>query len=102
MNRTQIVEAIGQALSGFKPGIEVLLYGSEARNEARPDSDIDILVLVDKEDVSIDDELIITAPLYDIELKTGVLINVFIMPKINWGKKITPFYENVTRDAIAL
>ena len=51
------------------------LYGSEARGEAHEKSDIDLLVLVPKDKVTLQDELEITAPLYDIELQTGVLIN---------------------------
>ena len=57
---------------------------------------------VPKEKVTLQDELEITAPLYDIELKTGVLINALILPKQEWGRKVTPFYENVMQDAVAL
>lgn len=39
--KSRLVEAHGPRLRG------VVLYGSEARGEARPDSDIDILVLLE-------------------------------------------------------
>jgi uncharacterized protein len=39
--RERLQKAYGQRLRG------VVLYGSEARDEARPDSDIDVLVLLD-------------------------------------------------------
>ena len=52
--------------------------------------------------MTLQDELEITAPLYDIELKTGVLINALILPKREWGRVVTPFYENVMQDAVAL
>lgn len=45
---------------------------SEARGEAHDKSDIDLLVLVPKDKITLQDELEITAPLYDIELRTGV------------------------------
>ena len=59
-------------------------------------------MLVPKDKVTLQDELEITAPLYDIELQTGVLINALILPKREWGRKVTPFYEKVMQDSIVL
>ena len=102
MRREHLIDAIKTGLSGLRSGIEVRLYGSEARGEAHEKSDIDLLVLVPKDKVTLQDELEITAPLYDIELKTGILINALILPKREWGRVVTPFYENVMQDAVAL
>ena len=102
MRREHIIDAIKTSLSSLKIGVEVRLYGSEARGEAHEKSDIDLLVLVPKDKVTLQDELEITAPLYDIELQTGVLINALILPKREWGRKVTPFYESVMQDSIAL
>ena len=87
MKRTKIIKAIQKALQGMTPIVEVKLYGSEARGDARPDSDIDLLILVDKDDISTEDEL---------------KINPFILPKKIWGKVVTPFYENVMKEGVAL
>ena len=102
MRREHIIDAIKTGLSSLKIGVEVRLYGSEARGEAHEKSDIDLLVLLPKDKVTLQDELEITAPLYDIELQTGVLINALILPKREWGRKVTPFYENVMQDSIVL
>lgn len=102
MRREHIIDAIRTGLAGLRSGVEVRLYGSEARGEANDKSDIDLLVLVPKDKVTLQDELEITAPLYDIELKTGVLINALILPKREWGRIVTPFYENVMQDAVAI
>lgn len=102
MRREHILDAIRTGLSNLKIGVEVRLYGSEARGEAHEKSDIDLLVLVPKDKVTLQDELEITAPLYDVELQTGVLINALILPKREWGRKVTPFYENVIQDSIVL
>lgn len=102
MRREHIIDAIKTGPSSLMIEVEVRLYGSEARGEAHEKSDIDLLVLVLKDKVTLQDELEITAPLYDIELQTGVLINALILPKREWGRKVTPFYENVIQDSIVL
>lgn len=52
--------------------------------------------------VTLEDKMLLTAPLYDIELETGVQINPFIETMKEWGKRFTPFYENVMKEGIVL
>ena len=62
----------------------LILYGSQARNEARSDSDIDLLILLDGEKMTLKDEESITLPLYELELKTGVSISPIVTLKKLW------------------
>ena len=102
MRRPGIVKKIREAVATYPDNVKVWLYGSEARGEARPDSDIDLLVLLDKDRVSHVDRMHLLDPLVDIEQATGIVINPFFDTMKNWGSRYTPFYENVTRDQIAL
>lgn len=102
MKREQVILAIKEAMQPLRPMVTTMLYGSEARGEASPNSDIDLLILVDKGSVSLSDEMKISEPLYDIELNSGILINSVIMPKSRWGAVVTPFYENVMKDGVLL
>lgn len=102
MKRPQIILRIKEALHRNEPGLQIVLFGSEARGDARADSDIDLLLLVDKEPVTLADKMALTAPLYDIELETGIQINPIVESLRKWGKRFTSFYENVIKEGILL
>lgn len=98
MTRPHITEAIKKGLDSLSLDIEVWLYGSEARGDARPDSGIDLLVLFNKPKVTAEDKDKIYDVTYPIELETGVLVNPFILPKEQWESRMTPFRLNVLND----
>lgn len=102
MQRQHITEALRDGLSALAYDMEIWLYGSESRGDARPDSDIDLLVLFNKPNVSQEERDRVFDVTYAVELETGVLVNPFILSKSQWESKMTPFRDNVQSDRIRL
>ena len=104
MRRPEVIEQIKEIINRIAPTAKTILYGSEARDEARSDSDIDLLILIDSEEMTLAQEEEITLPLYELELKTGVSISPMVMLKKLWENRPfkTPFYLNVMNEGIVL
>lgn len=104
MRRTEVVNQISKAIRRLEPTATVILYGSEARGDARSDSDIDVLVLLegDRRDLKREDRL--SGALYDIELATGLSVSPMIMLRSQWENRPfkTPFYVNVMNEGVRI
>ncbi len=102
--RSHILDLIKKSVSKVDPNAILILYGSYARKDYNAESDIDLLILIDKETITRNDKIKITYPLYDVELETGIVISPKVYSKKFWQQehKVTPFYENVNREGIVL
>ena len=99
-----IIKNIKHVIKQTEPTALVYLYGSYARGDNNEDSDIDILILLEKENITFDDEVRIKYPLYDIEIETGFIISPIVLSKTDWisRHKSTPFYFNIEREGIEI
>jgi len=96
-----IVKKIKVLVQQKAPGAEVFLYGSRARGKARHDSDWDVLILLNNDKISNEEEKNITDPLYDLEFEIGEVISPMIYSKKEWETKykVTSFYSHVMKEA---
>ncbi len=105
MKRPEIVAKIAEALKRFAPDSTGILYGSEARGEAHPDSDIDVLILLPDSYTGqhfVEKKLAISGMLYDLSLALNVDISPLILVKKIFFERKTPFTINIMNDGIML
>ncbi len=100
----KIVRKFLTMISPFRKEIkEVYLFGSRCRDDWKPDSDYDILIVLEKKDRKIISELY--DAVLEILLNTGRLISlkIFSLSEFNRLKSIpTPFVHNVISEGINL
>ena len=77
------------------------LYGSYAREDADSESDIDVLVILDKVE-RYSNEIARTSKLVsELSLKYDVTISRVFVSQKDWAEKETPFLLNTRKEAIA-
>lgn len=101
----KILEAFRDKASEILPtGSRLVLYGSRARGDHRPDSDWDIQVLIPgPEKIGWDLWEIYALPFSDIGLRFNEIVNPRLYSFAGWMKRsFLPFHKNVENDAIIL
>ena len=84
------------------PNDRMILFGSQARGDARPDSDWDLLLLLhkNKKDET-DEEKVFQFVMMGWEY--GTYLSIKMYTEEQWEKgKIFPFYKNVEREEIEI
>ena len=105
MSRKEIIlQKIIKVVDKNAPDSEVYLYGSQARGNANKLSDWDLLILLNRPNISFDLETKFMNEFYDLELETGEVISPLIYSKYDWNNKyfITPLFENIKNEGIKL
>ena|SRR3990172_1089386 len=82
---------------------EVILFGSKARGDANADSDLDVLVIIDRYDPELDRLVTLTASRVSLEHDT--LVNTHMVTAEHWAemqKWAATLWREVQRDGVPL
>lgn len=104
MQQEQVIQHITELGRVILPeGASLWHYGSRAHGDARPDSDYDLLILLDKDNLAPDDCSRYSYPLYFWGTGFGEAVNAHIYTKKVWKRwQYAPFRKNVEEEKIVL
>ena len=100
-----VTDEVVKALLSVSDNIEkIILYGSQARGESTPESDIDILVILNVEDAKIYPiKKLMWKQTNDISLAQDEVVSLVVSSGTEFSKmRNTLFYQNVARDGVEL
>jgi len=99
MERLQVIDTIRQVgRATLPPNSSLLLFGSQARGDAHEGSDWDLLILLDKPKITLDDYGV-GYPFREAGWDMGEEINPQVYSKKEWSQySFSPFYKNVEQD----
>jgi predicted nucleotidyltransferase len=102
--KKEILAEIKRRVKASEPDAKIILYGSYARGDANDESDIDLLILVDKTKMDYDEKMKIESPLYRLGFETGLIISPLVKTKHNWEENFffTPLYYNIKEEGIEI
>jgi len=88
----------------IEPSAQLILYGSRARGDAKPDSDWDLLLLTEKPRLSFEERMKIRRPITLVELDLAQVVSLQILNRQKWENRVyvSPFFENVQKDGILI
>ena len=99
-NSKDILQELKRIVNEKESSAKIYLFGSRVKGTANKESDWDLLILINKDKITLDIEKEITYPLYDLEFETGQIISPLVYSEKEWNTKYkkTPFYNNVMRE----
>jgi predicted nucleotidyltransferase len=101
----RLVADLRQRLSAELPGIgaRLTIFGSRARGDAEPDSDLDVLVELDVEHVSFADKQRLRRVATAVSIASGIIVSLLVVDQsIMVERGDFSVFENVREEGIAV
>lgn len=83
--------------------VRLVVFGSQARGEATPDSDIDVLVVVHSQDWRLGDAIRDLG--YELEIAHGLVLSIQVMSRAQYDERTalgSTFLKNIEREGLAV
>jgi predicted nucleotidyltransferase len=99
------LDAYRKALAEDFPDLveEIVIFGSKARGDAKPDSDLDVLLVIREGPRRFKDA--VREPGYLLSIGTDVVPSMIVLTREEWSllqKREAPFWQTVTRDGVVV
>jgi predicted nucleotidyltransferase len=101
-NERHAVEAASKMLKENFPVKKTVLFGSKVRGDDDEESDIDLLVLLERK-ITWEERKAIIGALFDIELSYDVVLSPLMVEEQEWHEgtfSIMPIYNEISRDGV--
>lgn len=101
LNIIEKIQDLGRNV--LPPNARLILFGSQARGDANADSDWDLLIILDKNEIQYEDFDTYAYPFVALGWKFGEYFSSKLYTTAEWQtRKETPFYKNIQREGIVL
>ena len=99
----KIIDKIKELKGTVLPSGKLILFGSQARRDATTDSDWDMLLLLDKEKITLSGFDTYAYPFVELGWNLGEYFSMKLYTLSEWMKrKGTPFFKNVEEEGVEL
>lgn len=96
-----LLKEISEKLSADDTISKAIAYGSRIRGDFRSDSDLDIIVIVDKKDRGVRDKILDIFYSYELERDISFSIAIFSLEEWEFNERLgSPLIENIKREGM--
>jgi predicted nucleotidyltransferase len=100
-NESAAIQRLKDGLARDFRLVELRLFGSKARGDSNPESDIDVLIVLEEFDW--ETEKAVSHLCFEINIEYGVLLVPVLYSRAEYESdltKVTPFYQNVRKEGV--